>query len=58
MRRKLKKKIQQKVNAYKLKKTNVKVVNVWCNKTKNIGDLVCSPSLYFQEYQVTPSPLI
>ncbi len=32
-------------------KKTTKIINIWRVKTPNIGDLVCSPSLYFKELQ-------
>ncbi len=39
------------IKLYLQKKSNYsksKVINIWRNDTKNIGDLVCAPSLYFE----------
>lgn len=51
MRRKLKKLIELIRITHNSHKKNNSIINIWRIKTPNVGDLVCSPSLYFKELQ-------
>ena len=45
----MKKKIRSFILRWKILRTKSKIINVWRNKTKNIGDLTCAPCNYFSE---------
>ena len=51
IRRKIKNYIYEKKIYNKINDNSVKILNVWRKHTKNIGDLVCAPSLYYKELQ-------
>lgn len=48
---KLVKIIKNKINNYNISKTEAHIINVWEKDTTNIGDITCSPCLYFKELQ-------
>lgn len=45
------KKLKKKINLYIKIHTRRKIINVWQNETKNLGDLVCAPCLYYPKMQ-------